>query len=483
MKRSVLSFRVSFLVVLFTLFLSSISFAATPQVGYPVPQIIGPTHPSAVVPGSGHFALNVYGANFVSASVVNWNGQPRTTTFISAHQLRAQISAADVASPTAGMVTVTTNSPNGPIKSSTYSQVEVHVPTTTINIGTLASYVGTGDRTMIPADISGRGHLDMVVSAVSPNNGVFGFETLLNHGDGTFIVGPPFGGNATYTIDYGAVGDFNGDGSLDVVYLAVTSIPNLYRLQMALDQGSGKFGSGAQFGYLTTLNMDIIVGDFDQDGVLDVVVNQNGFTTALYLGNGDGTFRAGSTLPISPGRLLAADFNGDGKLDLVSESARNGVIGIQEWLGNGDGTFQKAKTVVSLSAFPPQPDFYVTDLNGDGKEDIVFVDASNNIWAILGNGDGSFRKANVYAGNGGEVEVGDFNSDGKIDIIQVAAFGSDILALMLGNGDGTFAPAQNIAVSGLAGMAVNAVGDFNADGLLDFATFGNFVDVQVFLQQ
>ena len=65
----------------------------------PVPQIVGPVKPMAVAPGSGGFTLTVYGANFVRGAVVNWNGQPRTTKFISRRELRAQILGADVVSP------------------------------------------------------------------------------------------------------------------------------------------------------------------------------------------------------------------------------------------------------------------------------------------------------------------------------------------------------------------------------------------------
>ena len=84
----------NYLLVALGLFLFAVAAqAATPQLGYPVPQIIGPTHPSAVVPGSLHFTLDVYGANFINGSVVNWNGSARTTTFLSAHHLRAQINA------------------------------------------------------------------------------------------------------------------------------------------------------------------------------------------------------------------------------------------------------------------------------------------------------------------------------------------------------------------------------------------------------
>jgi hypothetical protein len=79
----------------------------------PVPQIVGPVHPDAVAPGGGDFTLSVYGANFVPGAVVNWNYQPRTTTYVSGHELQAQILSADIAKNTAGYITVTNPAPGG----------------------------------------------------------------------------------------------------------------------------------------------------------------------------------------------------------------------------------------------------------------------------------------------------------------------------------------------------------------------------------
>src|SRR5277367_527088 len=79
----------------------------------PVPQIVGPVHPDAVAPGGGDFTLSVYGANFVPGAVVNWNYQPRTTTFVSGHELQAQILSTDIAQNTAGYITVANPAPGG----------------------------------------------------------------------------------------------------------------------------------------------------------------------------------------------------------------------------------------------------------------------------------------------------------------------------------------------------------------------------------
>ena len=124
----------------------------------PVPQIVGPVKPTAVVPGSGAFTLTVYGANFASGSVVNWNGQPRSTSFVSAHEVQAQILASDVATPTAGYITVTNPAPGGG-KSSTFAQLEVHSPTSTIVATNPANYY-FGWYALLAADFNNDNILD-----------------------------------------------------------------------------------------------------------------------------------------------------------------------------------------------------------------------------------------------------------------------------------------------------------------------------------
>src|SRR6202035_3256012 len=98
----------------------------------PIPTVVGPPVPQAVVPGGGEFTLTVYGANFVSGAVVSWNRSPRSTTFVSAKELKAQILASDVATATAGYITVSNPPPGGGVSSSSYGLVEVHTPTATI---------------------------------------------------------------------------------------------------------------------------------------------------------------------------------------------------------------------------------------------------------------------------------------------------------------------------------------------------------------
>jgi len=133
-------------------------------------------------------------------------------------------------------------------------------------------------------------------------------------------------------------------------------------------------------------------------------------------------------------------------------------------LGNGDGAFQAQQTYV-LAGTPGQ--VAIGDFNRDGKLDLVVANPFNNMVSVLlGNGDGTLQPPSTYAaGNlSGSVAIGDFNRDGKPDL-AVANYGDNDVSVLLGNGDGTFQPQQTYAASAPAGAV--AVADFNRDGKTD----------------
>jgi len=448
----------------------------------PVPTVTGPVHPQAVIPGHGNFILTVYGANFVSGAVVNWNGSPRSTTFVSARKLQGKILASDVAQPTAGYITVTNPAPGGGPSSSSYAIVEVHTPTKTVAPGPPHTYL-LGDDPMLfltPAPFHKAETLDLLGGGGSGN-----VYLLSGKGDGTFaskVVGRQY-----YNL-YGcshAVGDFNNDGKLDYIF-PVGKFPNTASVEVRLGNGNGTFRTSGRFGKYMACP-EVAVGDFNGDGNLDFVAADAQGTAYIFLGNGDGTFRHGATYGIPGGAFnpVVADFNGDGKLDLIIDSGK----GIVLLLGNGDGTFQTPQTVF------PKPEgcgfgvsLVVNDFNGDGKLDLAFCSGDGQIGVLLGNGNGTFKKPVYYhAGSNYSAwafTAGDFNSDGKTDFIDwhfENGVRDRVFAILLGNGDGTFQPETAVHLPDNIEDLGIVSGDFNSDGLLDFVMLN--AGVQVYTQK
>ncbi len=241
--------------------------------------------------------------------------------------------------------------------------------------------------------------------------------------------------------------DFNQDGNKDLAIVLMGSASVL----VMIGNGDGSFQSPAN--YATGRNPgSIVAGDWNGDGKTDLAVVCQGLGSEaapeinILIGTGYGSFLRGTSLPVNggPGALASADFNSDGRADLVVSYGSNSEIPYTVFLAEGNGSFKAVVPVIGGSTREP-----VTQLQSRG--------------------------------------VGDFNGDGRLDLVlsprveswrtaHLAPRITDILAIALGNGDGTFLPAQRLRprpftddVDGMSGVVAIAAADFDGDGVLDLA--------------
>lgn len=329
---------------------------------------------------------------------------------------------------------------------------------------------GSFTNTLIAADFNGDGTMDLEAS----NSSSINIGILLGVGDGTFgtavphdVVGQPGGA---------AAGDFNGDGVADLAVPNLSSKTSTVGHTVSMFVGSPNGLVDAPGWTVDGVPASAASADIDGDGRMDVVIVHWTNEVSAWLGNGDGTFRSSWTMHptgVDVYRVAIADLDGDGKLDIALAGEDPNLSGggsVTTCLGNGDGTFGGPRT---FAAGFNVDSIAVADFNRDGHPDVAVVNLDNGqrtgyAAVLLGNGDGTLRMPRLYetAWGASAVAAGDFNGDGRADLVVADNYASDI-SVLLGRGDGTFQAAAHYTST--FGVRALAVADLNRDGAVDFA--------------
>lgn len=308
-------------------------------------------------------------------------------------------------------------------------------------------------------DFNGDGKMDVVAGDVSNSDLVM----LLGNGDGTLkapaayhLAAAPYFLNAN---------DFNRDGKLDLA----TANPYAASISILFGKGDGLFESPVNYS-VGRFPSQIRSADINRDGWLDIAVFGGNKDVNVLLGSGNGIFQSPTSygFPALPGALALGDMDGDGAVDLVI--GMRDVKTVNVLLGNGDGTFKTPISSTSAAAENGTGPYSIVvgDFDRDGKIDVALSDEVLKI--LKGNGDGTL-KAPSFAyrlrNTSADLKSGDFNGDGKLELVSAGVFSSGALQILLGNGDATFQDAGD-QVIGSSSVSV-VVTDLNGDTRSDLA--------------
>ncbi|MEL6867989.1 MAG: VCBS repeat-containing protein, partial [Bacteroidota bacterium] len=342
--------------------------------------------------------------------------------------------------------------------------------------------VDANDYNFLPGDFDGDGKDDLIHFANRRYAHVW-----LSNGDGTYNVQGAFPNNG-YGLDANDYlfypGDFNGDGLTDLIHFV-----NSHNAHVWISNGDGTFQILPAFNLpnygMNGNNYNYQTGDFNGDGRTDLIHLAGNRTAVVWLSNGNGTFTLGPGFPntnygvnANNYNFLSGDFNGDGMTDMV-HIVNDDYLHVWESKGDGTFTIQNAFPNNGYSLNDNDYNFRVGDYNGDGKTDLLHLASNSRAYTWTSKGDGTFAiqlaipqgSYNINSNNYNYVQ-GDFNGDGLTDLAHLA--NKRFLRLWYATGNGTFNIAGGFPNSGYGLDSNNygfLAGDHTGDGKTDLMHF------------
>jgi superoxide dismutase len=315
--------------------------------------------------------------------------------------------------------------------------------------GSNATYsVGSLPKSVVAVDVNGDGWVDLVCA----NHGGSTLSVLTNNRNGGFVLS-----SSPSTISTGTVGsgpemviaaDVNRDGTMDLV---TANSGDDGSLSILTNDGSGGFKLASVLSLPSGLwTFSVAAADVNGDGWVDLICPNsynsvsNGNTLSVFTNNGSGGFALSSTptVGINPNSVIAADVNGDGRVDLICASIGDSMadypLSITVLTNTGSGTFVSNATYnvnlgeVAVDPYTGSSLITAADYNGDGKVDIICVDYESSHLVIYTNsGSGSFqlRSSTPASLHPWSVLTADVNGDGKLDVVYVQLYFNNLVVL------------------------------------------------------